>query len=95
MIWNKSKMATLYFDADAAEENYPCTVRISESDIVVEYQDDGVVSYRGINNGTGHFELTADAVEGRATLHMFPKSTRLEGSWIEDGARGMWRIDLA
>lgn len=95
MIWNKSKMTTLYYDTDVADENYPCVVRISDSSIVVEYQDDGVVQYQGKDNGTGHFELISDSVNGRATLHMFPGSSRLEGSWVEDGARGMWRIELA
>ena len=88
-------MTTLYYDTDVADENYPCAVRISESEILIEYDDDGAVQYRGANDGSGHFELRSDTVEGRATLHMFPDSLRLEGSWIEDGARGMWRIELA
>lgn len=88
-------MTTLYYDADAADENYPCVVKISDTDIVVEYQDQGIVQYRGKSDGSGHFELRADAVNGRGTLHMFPGAARLEGSWIEDGARGMWRIELA
>ena len=95
MLWSNSKMTTLYYDTDAADENYPCAVRISDSEILVEYEDDGFVQYCGKNDGSGHFEVLANTVDGRATLHMFPNSNRLEGSWVEDGARGMWRIELA
>jgi hypothetical protein len=94
MLWQNSKMTALYYD-DTADENYPCAVRISESEILVEYNDEGIVQYRGKNDGSGHFELRSDVVNGRATLHMFSGALRLEGSWVEDGARGMWRIDLA
>jgi len=31
------------------------------------------------------FKLASDAVNGRATLHMFSGSKLLEGSWIENG----------
>lgn len=97
MIWNNSKMTTLYYDADVADENYPCVVRISDSEIVVEYRGEAseLVQYRGKNDGTGHFELRSGAVNGRGTLHMFSGASRLEGSWVEDNARGMWRIELA
>ena len=97
MIWNKSKMTSLYYDADVADENYPCVVKITDEEIVVEYlgEANALVQYRGHNDGSGHFELHATTVGGRGTLHMFPSANRLEGSWIEDGARGMWRIELA
>lgn len=95
MLWENSKMTTLYYDTTAASESYPCVVRISDSEILVEYDDEGVVQYRGGNDGTGHFELRADAINGRATLHRFADARRLEGSWIEEGVRGMWRIELS
>lgn len=93
-IWNNCTMTTLYHSEDASGE-YPCVVKIEGEHILVEYDDDGVVQYEGRANGEGHFELRAGGFDGRATLHRFPASTLLEGSWVEEGARGMWRIRLA
>ena len=95
MIWKNSKMSTVYYDADQADENVPCVVKFDDATILVEYEDDGIVQYRGKERSPGHFELFSDAVNGKATLHMFPGSKLLEGSWIEDGARGMWWVELA
>ena len=95
VLWTNSKMTNLHYDAEAADENIPCTVRLSDSEILIEYHEEGLVQYRGPNDGSGHFELRADAISGRATLHMFPGSSRLEGSWVEEGERGMWRIEMA
>jgi hypothetical protein len=39
----------------------------------------------------GHFELRGENFDGHASLHMFPGSSVLEGSWAEEGERGMWR----
>jgi hypothetical protein len=94
-IWKNSKIALLWYSKDEASEQNPCEVRIDDQEIVVEYEDDGLVQYRGKNTGDGHFELTAPDVEGRASLHMFPGSNVLEGSWVEGRQRGMWRITLA
>ena len=94
MIWNNSKMQVLYYDKTVADENWPCVVRISDTEIVVEYRDEGTVIYRGENDGSGHYTLRcSDGSE--ATLHSFAGSELLEGSWREDGMRGMWRIALA
>ncbi|MEZ5443436.1 MAG: hypothetical protein R3F15_18340 [Lysobacterales bacterium] len=97
VIWKNSKMTTLYYDTAAADEKHPCVVKIGDSDILVEYrgETEELVQYRGKNDGSGHFELQAESVSGRGTLHMFLGSSHLEGSWIERGARGMWRIELA
>lgn len=93
MIWNNSRMQVLYFNETEADESWPCVVRISETEIVVEYQDESTVIYKGANDGTGHFTLACDD-GSKATLHMFPGSDTLEGSWRENGDRGMWRIKL-
>ena len=93
-IWNNSKMSTVYYSDDSASENDPCVVKITENEILVEYDDDGLVQYRGANDGSGHFVLNAEQINGRASLHMFAQSSILEGSWIEGGYRGMWRIEL-
>ena len=96
-IWKDCKASILYFSKDAAAENEPCTVKITQEAILVEYidEDDGLIQYKGKNNGDGHFQLVSEKVRGRATLHRFAESTLLEGSWVEDGERGMWKIDLA
>ena len=45
---------------------------------------------RGQEQTPGHFLLTADGFDGKATLHMFEGSNILEGGWVEEGVRGMW-----
>lgn len=87
-------MTVLFYSEDASEE-YPCVVRIDTDQILVEYEDEGTTQYIGRSNGEGHFELNGFGFEGRASLHMFSGSLVLEGSWIEGGAHGMWRIKLA
>lgn len=94
-IWKNSKMALLWYSGRESSEQNPCEVRIDDQEIVVKYEDEGMVQYRGKNNGDGHFELISSDVEGHATLHMFPGANVLEGSWVEGGQRGMWRITLA
>lgn len=93
-IWNNSKMCILFYSDESAKENFPCIVKINDDEILVEYKDDGLVQYRGINNKNGHFELYSHEVNGNASLHMSPGELVLEGSWIENGLRGMWLIDL-
>lgn len=94
-IWNNSRMTILYYTSDVASQNFPCVVKITDEEILVEYDDDGLVQYRGANDGTGHYVLTAPEVDGRASLHRFPESELLEGSWVEGGVRGMWRVELS
>lgn len=94
MIWHNSKVTALYHHK-TSDEDYPCKVRITDTEILVEYEaGDGFVQYIGKNDGTGHFKLTSSDVKGRATLHQFPGDDRLEGNWVEGGIRGMWIIDL-
>ncbi|MBU2807576.1 hypothetical protein HF285_04675 [Acidithiobacillus ferrooxidans F221] len=92
-------MADTYFDdgsPPALRQRDAGEVRIDEREIVVSYEDDdGVVIYRGNNDGSGHFSLEAPERNGRASLHRFiPNGNFLEGYWIEGGNRGMWRIEL-
>ena len=93
-IWNSCTMTTLYYSEDASDDD-PCVVRIDENGILVEYEDEEIVQYTGTRNGEGHFELRGVGFDGHASLHMFPESSVLEGSWVEEGQRGMWRIRLA
>ena len=94
-VYRNSKMSSLYYSKDQADENSPCVVTITDSEILVEYDQDGLVQYRGKNQGNGHFILRADGFGGRATLHMFSGAKILEGHRIEGSLRGMWRLDLA
>jgi hypothetical protein len=93
-IWGNSKMTTLYYSDDSAALDYPCVVKIDDKHVIVEYEDDGAKQYCGPNNGTDHFELKATDGDGHASLHRFPDSIILEGSWKEGGVRGMWKIKL-
>lgn len=94
-VWKDSKVDLFFYDY-VASVNEPCEVRIDGDSIVVSYEDDGeYVVYKGQEHGIGHYELKASAVDGRASLHMFPDGKILEGYWVEQGQRGMWRIRLA
>jgi len=82
-----------YAEIDIAGE-----VKFDGNRLVVSYEldDGGYVVYQGVEQGAGHYELRAPAVNGKATLHMFEKSRILEGFWFEQDEdwRGMWRIRL-
>ncbi|MGZ8243048.1 hypothetical protein [Methylomagnum sp.] len=96
MIWNNCKADTLYYDGSDAATDWPCKVELDGGRIRVSYEDDDgeTVVYEGHENGIGHFELNAPQVNGRATLHRFENGKILEGYWVEEGYRGMWRIIL-
>jgi len=95
--WNNCTVDTLYYNEEAAVTNEAgYEVKIDDKEIIVSYEDDiGRVEYRGKNKGTGHFQLSCPERKGEASLHQFPTSSILEGYWIENGFRGMWRINLA
>lgn len=93
-IWPNSTMTMLYY-SDAPSEEWPCVVKLSEAEILVEYEFNGFRQYRGQARGPGHYELSAPELSGRASLHRFEGAEVLDGSWVEDGYRGMWRIKLA
>lgn len=93
-VWKKSRMDSLYYDGEA-EVARECEVKIDQESIVVSYKtEDGWVNYSGKNDGSGHFELRCDRYNGHASLHMFPGGKFLDGYWIEENERGMWRIVL-
>ena len=48
-VYRNSKMSSLYYSKDQADENSPCVVTITDSEILVEYDQDGLVQYRGKN----------------------------------------------
>jgi len=96
-IWSNCRVDILYFNAEA-DLDMQCEVKIETDSVsmVVFYDEgDGPVVYKGKNNGDGHFELNSPEVNGQTSLHMSGNSKILEGFWMEDGLKGMWRIRLA
>lgn len=74
----------------------PCKVTINSKFITVAYDDAGQTwQYRGQALGPGYYNLQAEGFDGRATLHCFEGSNVLEGTWIQDGIRGMWRMSAS
>lgn len=94
MLWENSKMTTAFYEGSPSATT-PCDIRITGEEIVVCYEDDGPIEYRGKDLGGGHYILACPEVGGKATLHRAPDSLFLEGFWLESGAQGMWRIELS
>lgn len=95
MLTKTALMDSVFYDETPANEGEECEIRIDGNEIVVSYEDDdGVVIYRGKDEGHGHFVLECPERQARATLHQIPESRFLEGFWIEEGYRGFWRITL-
>lgn len=100
-IWENSRMNTLYYSEKVAWENHPCTIRIDNGEIIVEYEDNGLVIYTGQEIAPGHYSLNSPDEDGKgeATLHMAPGHLVLEGSWVVkspgQNRKGMWKIFLA
>jgi hypothetical protein len=93
-LYPTARMDT-YYNGSGADLNDPCAVRLTHERIYLEYVLDGErVVYEGRALSRGHYELTCEEWEGRATLHRIPGSVFLEGSWVEQGVHGMWRIQL-
>ena len=91
----KALMDVLFYDETPAYEGVECEIRLGDGEIVVTYwEEDGVVLYRGREDGEGHYILECPAKNGKASLHSFPDSRYLEGWWIEEGYRGAWRVTL-
>lgn len=93
MLWKNSEMTLVYY-SQVPSDVLSCDVKIDGTEIVVVYDDEGPVLYRGKDSGDGHYVLESPEQKGRGTLHRSPGSQFLEGFWIEDGIRGMWRIEL-
>jgi len=77
----------------AASFDEPCKITIDSEFITVAYDHGGQSwEYRGQAKGPGHYELQTEGFGGRATLHRFEDSNVMEGTCVEDGVRGKWRI---
>lgn len=92
----KATMETAFYDDTPAYEHEDCEIRIDGDDITVSYEDEenGYVIYSGKDHGCGHFILKCEQLSAKATLHQIEDSKFLEGSWIEEGTRGFWKINL-
>lgn len=79
MIWKNSLLDQgTIGEQDSGQSR--CGVRISSSDIAIDYTDErGQVVYRGKDLGGGHYVLSAPERSGEATLHRAPGCNRLEG----------------
>ncbi len=95
ILTTKAKMDCVFYDETPAYVEGDCEVKINKNEIVVSYEDDeGVVNYKGEDEGHGHFVLKCPEREGRATFHQMLGSRILEGYWQEGGHQGFWRITL-
>ena len=95
MLNKIAKMDTVFYDETPAYEGEECEIKINGDEIVVSYKDeDGVVIYRGTDEGHGHFVLECPERNGKAVLHQIRNSKYLEGFWREEGDEGFWRITL-
>ena len=107
-VWGGSVMACLYFDKRINHRNaytdFPCRVTFRPGEQEIAYSNDGPLRagerpdmvYRGKEIGPGHYYLWNDrngAGKGNARMHL-AKANVLEGSWEEDGLRGMWMVIL-
>lgn len=88
-------MCSVYFNNFESDVS-DCSVRFEDNKIIVTYEDeDGrYVEYKGSKKGKGHYLLFSKEVNGKASLHCFEGSKKLEGSWFEDDLKGMWTIEL-
>ncbi len=95
-LWAGSKFDSLVYDDSAVHVDHPCCIRTGDGSIEVTYEEgNDTVCYRGVEVGSGHFQLRGIDVEGQATLHMFEGARVLDGYWVEGSVRGMWRIYLS
>ena len=94
-VWSNCRIEVVTCDGEPPFVDDDCDVRIDADAVAVSYFDDqGPVVFVGSNDGSGHFELACRSRPRRATLHMFPDGTVLEGSWVENDVRGFHRILL-
>jgi hypothetical protein len=74
-----------------------CEVRLGDSgeiEVTCGTDGDGIVSYEGMEQDEGHYQLESTSPDGCATLHRFSGGLILEGYWETGDQRGMWRITL-
>lgn len=87
-----SRPAKMHVFDNNGTRHLDCSVSTHRDELRIEYEDDGIVAYAGLKQGSGHYRLTCPEREGSGTLHCFPEEKDLVGFWEERGEEGMWRI---
>ena len=63
--------------------------------ITITYDEDGVRhTYKGTEEGEGHYRLERTDHQGRARLHRFSGDDEIVGWWEEEGVIGWWHLLL-
>ena len=90
----QATMDTFYYDGTAPDIGDPCEVILTEDELVISYDFDGAVVYRGKAIGPGHYELTSKEEDGRAVMHCVPGGKTLVGSWKVGQYTGLWKVAI-
>jgi hypothetical protein len=101
----KKKATMIYADPENGWTEVPCEVELTEysrntaSSIRITYKEDGEdKAYSGVAScipNDGHYALDGEAPikNGMATLHTMDGRV-FEGSYVENGWHGLWKIEL-
>lgn len=93
--WNNCTCDIYYRDERPVLNDPGYAIRIEGDELTICYKgSQGQITYKGKDLGGGHYELTADLVEGNASVHRAPSAGVISGSWNEQGYSGMWRFHL-
>lgn len=87
-------MDTHYTSPVEPELGYECEVVLTDDELVISYDADGHVVYRGKAIGPGHYELFSTEDAGRAVMHCVPGGTVLVGSWRVGSDTGLWKVEI-
>jgi len=91
----QATMDTFYYDGSAPDIGYPCEVILTDEELVISYDHEGGVVYRGKAIGPGHYELTSKEEDGRAVMHCLPGSKAVVGSWRVGQYTGLWKVTIS
>ena len=80
----KNCTCDIYYRDEGSELNAPgYEICINGDQLTISFQGtQGRIAYRGSDLGGGHYELTTDLIEGRASVHRAPNSEVIEGSLL-------------
>ena len=100
MLYRNCKAMWFFMDSEVGTQ--PCEVRFDRKEIVVAFHGTSeydATTWRGKEQGKGHYHLRADDGYGEAALHQFEGGGFLDGYWEEEDregvrGRGMIRIEM-
>lgn len=85
--------AEVFHSKKKKSEHETYKVEINDTQIIVTVDEEEI--WCGINDGTGHFNLTIDNdPDCQASLHIDENQENLEGKWRIGNEHGMWVIEL-